>query len=459
MFFKKSKRIKELESKLAYYEGIDEFVVLREKEIEKYSNARKQEEEEFVAQKKQEVEELNKEKESLLKEIEEKKQEVEETKKAVNKEIQLLDEIEANNLFLDIDLEEPEYDFKTSTIYREELGLCRNKQKKLVENEGALSLSSEAKEYKTVASYKEYDTDRQSELAWVRSYKQGAKLTLRCFNAECKMLTNKLTVKNYQKSKERLRKIFTTINKINYDYLGIQITERYYKLKEKELSIIYSYLIKKAEEKEIMDAQREREREEKALQKEIESKRKLINKDMTHYKNIIAELEKKLNTLESEVEKRNLLLELERQKHNLQYKEEELEDLDYRAANATAGYVYIISNIGSFGKGIVKIGVTRRLDPMERINELGSASVPFKFDVHALIFSEDAFKLEKELHDHFTDYRVNKVNLRKEFFRVPMGKIEKKLNEYKNLAIGINKVPEAKEYYQTLEIEKEIKGK
>lgn len=459
MFFKKSKRIKELESKLAYYEGIDEFVVLREQEIEKYSNARKQEEEEFVAQKKQEVEELNKEKESLLKEIEEKKQEVEETKKAVNKEIQLLDEIEANNLFLDIDLEEPEYDFKTSTIYREELGLCRNKQKKLVENEKALYLSSEAEEYKTVASYKEYDTDRQSELAWVRAYKQGAKLTLRCFNAECKMLTNKLTVKNYQKSKERLRKIFTTINKINYDYLGIQITERYYKLKEKELSIIYSYLIKKAEEKEIMDAQREREREEKALQKEIESKRKLINKDMTHYKNIIAELEKKLNTLESEVEKRNLLLELERQKHNLQYKEEELEDLDYRAANATAGYVYIISNIGSFGKGIVKIGVTRRLDPMERINELGSASVPFKFDVHALIFSEDAFKLEKELHDHFTDYRVNKVNLRKEFFRVPIGKIEKKLNEYKNLAIGINKVPEAKEYYQTLEIEKELKGK
>lgn len=452
MFFKKSKRIKELESKLAYYEGIDEFVVLREQEIEKYSNARKKEEEEFVAQKKQEVEELNKEKEKLLKEVEE-------TKEAVNKEIQLLDEIGANHIFSDIDLEEPEYDFKTSIIYREELGLCRNKQKRLVKEEKALCLSSEAKEYKTVASYKEYDTDRQAELAWIRSYKQGAKLTLRCFNTECKMLTNKLTVKNYQKSKERLRKIFNTINKINYDYLGIQITERYYKLKEKELSIIYSYLIKKAEEKEIIDAQREREREEKALKEEIEAKRKLINKDMTHYKNIIAELEKKLNTLESEVEKRKLLFELERQKHNLQDKEEELEDLDYRAANATAGYVYIISNIGSFGKGIVKIGVTRRLDPMERINELGSASVPFKFDVHALIFSEDAFKLEKELHDHFTDYRVNKVNLRKEFFRVPMGKIEKKLNEYKNLAIGINKVPEAKEYYQTLEIEKELKGK
>ncbi|CAJ1187175.1 hypothetical protein CPR19081_DFPECDIO_01045 [Companilactobacillus paralimentarius] len=127
--------------------------------------------------------------------------------------------------------------------------------------------------------------------------------------------------------------------------------------------------------------------------------------------------------------------------------------MDYRQENATAGYVYIISNIGSFGPDVVKIGVTRRLDPQERIDELGSASVPFKFDVHAFIFSYDAYSLEAELHQRFNDKRINKVNNRKEYFHVSIDEIEKVLEEYKDLTVDFNEIPEAVEYNQSLALE------
>lgn len=104
--------------------------------------------------------------------------------------------------------------------------------------------------------------------------------------------------------------------------------------------------------------------------------------------------------------------EIENQLSNLQ---QALDDVDYREANQKAGYVYVISNIGAFGENVYKIGMTRRLDPMERVDELGDASVPFNFDVHAMIFSEDAPKLEAALHKAFEDRKLNMVNTRREF--------------------------------------------
>lgn len=117
------------------------------------------------------------------------------------------------------------------------------------------------------------------------------------------------------------------------------------------------------------------------------------------------------------------------------------------------GYIYVISNIGSFGENIYKIGMTRRLEPMDRINELGDASVPFKFDVHALIFSENAPELEAKLHNHFKDKAVNLVNLKKEFFNVSLSEIEKVVHE--NYAeIEFTQIAEAKDYRETLAIRK-----
>lgn len=129
------------------------------------------------------------------------------------------------------------------------------------------------------------------------------------------------------------------------------------------------------------------------------------------------------------------------------------EDIDYREGHATAGYVYIISNIGAFGEDVYKIGVRRRLEPMDRIIELGSASVPFQFDVHALIFSEEAFALENELHNKFAKYKVNKVNGRKEYFKVPFAEIKAVLDSHKELAIELTETAEAFKYRQGLLLE------
>lgn len=126
-----------------------------------------------------------------------------------------------------------------------------------------------------------------------------------------------------------------------------------------------------------------------------------------------------------------------------------------REANARAGYVYIISNIGSFGENIYKIGMTRRLEPMDRIKELSSASVPFEFDVHAMIFSDDAPSLETCLHQAFDDKRVNLINSRKEFFRVSLDEIENVVKARYNNTVTFTKVPVAREYNETLEILKE----
>ena len=148
------------------------------------------------------------------------------------------------------------------------------------------------------------------------------------------------------------------------------------------------------------------------------------------------ELENKLSEIKEIVEKYN----------------DEKEELDYRLENIGAGYVYIISNIGAFGENVFKIGVTRRLEPTERISELSSASVPFKFDVHALIFSYQAFELEKELHNYFNDKRVNMVNNRKEFFNITIEEIERALEKHKDLTFEFNKIPDAEEYRETLKL-------
>ncbi|MGW4221894.1 GIY-YIG nuclease family protein [Streptomyces bauhiniae] len=122
---------------------------------------------------------------------------------------------------------------------------------------------------------------------------------------------------------------------------------------------------------------------------------------------------------------------------------------DYRIANIRAGYVYVISNIGAFGPNIIKIGMTRRLDPMDRVRELGDASVPFRYDVHALFFSEDAVALESELHKAFTDRRVNFVNQRREFFFATPSEVRALLSERVGGLLEFTEEPSALEYFQS----------
>ena len=154
-----------------------------------------------------------------------------------------------------------------------------------------------------------------------------------------------------------------------------------------------------------------------------------------------------LNTTdESEIDKlKARILELQSQLGEVIIKKDEITNLQ----NGKAGTVYIISNLGAFGEDVFKVGMTRRLEPQDRINELGNASVPFKFDVHSFIFSKDAVALENKMHEILNDRRVNKVNMRKEFFKISIDELEKIVDEIEPTA-EFNKTMVAGEYRQSL---------
>ena len=151
--------------------------------------------------------------------------------------------------------------------------------------------------------------------------------------------------------------------------------------------------------------------------------------------------------------------ELLKKKNDMEYHlsdiEKALSDIDYREANMKAGYVYIISNIGSFGKNVYKIGMTRRLDPQERVDELGDASVPFRFDVHAMIFSDDAPALEAALHRAFEDRKLNMVNKRREFFHVTLDEIKEVIKKNFDKTVEFIDTPDAEQYRVSLKMQQE----
>lgn len=333
---------------------------------------------------------------------------------------------------------EPRYDFTTSLQYKEELDEVRQYQKDMIKDKSAVIYS----ENWTV----------DGSLAKGRKMTNGnIKVILRCFNSECEAAINKIKYNNIHTIEKRIQTSFNILNQA-FKTAKVAITEDYLDLKFDELYLGYEFERKKAEEKEALREQREKEREEKALQKEVENKKKKINKEITHLQKLVKELNLRLAETKDENEKNDILSQLEAANQNIKEYTDEEKELDYRLENLGAGYVYIISNIGAFGKDIFKIGVTRRLDPLERINELSSASVPFKFDVHALIFSYNAYQLETELHNKFSKNRVNKVNNRKEFFKVSIDDLEKELMNYKDLTIEFTKTPDAEEYNESLKI-------
>lgn len=276
------------------------------------------------------------------------------------------------------------------------------------------------------------------------------KMVLRAFNNECDVLIDKVKFNNIDKIKEQIKKCANSIDKLNQRN-RISITQNYIDLKIKELEIVHEYRLKKQEEKEAMKAARAEEREQAKLQKEIEEARKKILKEQTHYLNAKQKYENQLNNASDE-ECSILLKKIEDINKKLEEIDKNIKDIDYRESNQKAGYVYVISNIGSFGENIYKIGMTRRLDPQDRIDELGDASVPFTFDVHAMIFSDDAPKLEAELHKAFESKKVNMVNGRKEFFNVSLEEIEKVIKEHHDKLIEIKKIPDAEQYRETLVI-------
>jgi hypothetical protein len=189
--------------------------------------------------------------------------------------------------------------------------------------------------------------------------------------------------------------------------------------------------------------------------KEIEDARKKIEKEETHFNQVIAELQARMDAAAAS-EKAQYEAKLREYEEQLAAVQKDKEEVAFREQSTRAGYVYIISNLGSFGEDAYKIGVTRRLEPQERIDELGDASVPFDFDVHAMIFSEDAPSLEGALHEHFADRTINKVNPRKEFFRVRLDEIEEVVRTHHNKVVEFTRLAKAEDYRLTLAKERAV---
>lgn len=278
-----------------------------------------------------------------------------------------------------------------------------------------------------------------------------AKQIIRLFNAETSQLINKVNSKNIESMQNKIFKSYEGINKI-FETDNVRIPETLLDIKLEMLDLMHKYQVKIEDEKIIRREERARLKEIEQAEKEMEKKLKELHKDIRHHNNEIKKLTMYLNNTDLQVEKELYIEKIRELDQSLKNLNSERENVEDRKDNAQSGFVYIISNIGSFGENVYKIGVTRRLEPMDRINELSSASVPFEFDVHALIFSENAFELKNKLHEYFKKYKVNKVNGRKEFFKVNINEIKDKVLSEHNSTVQFIDEPKAIQYRETLRL-------
>lgn len=270
-----------------------------------------------------------------------------------------------------------------------------------------------------------------------RMVAQTSKLMLRAFNAEVDTVLRALKPHRLAASIDRLRKTAKTFERLG-TVMSIRISPYYLDLRIDELRLTADYLAKVEEEKEANRAAREALREQRKVEREMAQAKEKLEKERQHVENVLAALRAKGDD-EGVARLESQLADVGRA----------IEDVDYRAANQRAGYVYVISNIGALGEEMIKIGLTRRLEPMDRVRELGDASVPFGFDVHALFFSEDAVGIEAEMHRRFEERRVNQVNLRREFFYATPVEALAQLRDLTGEVLEFTEMPEALEYRQS----------
>src|SRR6185312_3163119 len=217
-----------------------------------------------------------------------------------------------------------------------------------------------------------------------------------------------------------------------------------------EMSLNYEYQQRKNEEKEEQRRIREQMREEEKAQRDFERAKQEAEDEERRFQRALEKARKELSENENAADIHMLQESVRSLELKLQEAKQEKERAISMAQQTKVGHIYIISNIGSFGEDIYKIGMTRRLDPEDRVRELSDASVPFYFDIHATIHSEDAPQLEYDLHQQFKDRRLNRVNMRKEFFKVPLEEIETFVNKHTAATITFTKLAEAREYRETM---------
>ena len=331
-------------------------------------------------------------------------------------------------------LYKPHYDYSSSEEYKAALERNYENQRNVVKAGRAAVCSTQW-------------TVGQSRREGDRMVNQNIKLFLRAFNGECDSAIAKVSWNNVVAMEERIKKSFESINKSGTS-LQINIANEYLNLKLQELRLTYEHEEKLHQEKEEQRRIQEQKREEEKAQREFEKARQEAEDEEKRYKRALEKAR-----IEMETAKGKELASLNAKMAELEQQLKAVQELKQRAISQAqltkSGYVYIISNIGSFGEDIFKIGMTRRLDPMERVKELGDASVPFQFDVHAMIYSENAPELERRLHEFFEHGQMNLVNDRKEFYETSIDNIEK-FCLANNLKCTMIKVPEAREFRESI---------
>lgn len=330
-------------------------------------------------------------------------------------------------------LYKPTFEFANSDLYKDKLASIRDAQKQCIKSDRAATGATNWEVNGSAAKGKTMVNDTK-------------KLLLRAFNVECDDIVANVKVSNLDKSVERIYKISDQISKLGKT-MSIAITPYYINLKIDEVKLALDFQQKKAEEKERQKELRAQAREEAKVQKEIEEERKRLKKEQLHHENALASI---IAQIAKNGENEDLLEKKELLEKQIADAEKAIANVDYREANRKAGYVYVISNIGAFGENVYKIGMTRRLEPYERVDELGDASVPFNFDVHAMIFTEDAPGLEAALHSAFESKKVNKINQRREFFAVTLDEIKSEVRKNFDKTVEWIDIPEADQYRQSI---------
>ena len=358
----------------------------------------------------------------------------------LQKEIELYNE---QLEFVEMGLYKPHFDFADSEEYKRTILNTRERQKQLVREKKAVycttswEVAGDAKEGKKFVD-------------------KMIKLASRAFTNECEAAIANVTWNNVQKMNERIIKAFVDINKLN-ELSHVVINPHYKQLKLDELNLVFEHRQKLREEKEQKSEQKRQAREEEKLQEEQDK----AEQEEQRYQRLLEQAQRQAHAAMSSqlahqsAQNQEKLAQLNREMADLSAKLAEAHAKSERAKSMAqqtkAGHVYVISNIGSFGENVYKIGMTRRLDPMDRVDELSSASVPFVFDVHAIVYSDNAPEMENALHRAFADKRLNMVNMKKEFFQVSLDDIKREVQRISPFA-EFAMTPEAEDYRKTLSL-------
>ncbi|WP_439413126.1 DUF4041 domain-containing protein [Enterobacter ludwigii] len=342
----------------------------------------------------------------------------------------------------------PHFEFDTSEAFQDAIRANRQRQKDMLRVKGELGAIYCTTEW----------TVHGSKSEGKKMTTRGINMTARAFNGECDAAIANTTFKNVANMEARIYKTFDILNKLN-EVNTIYINPAYRELKLEELQLTFEYRAKKQKEKEEQREIRAQMAEERKAQAEIE---RAIREAEEEERRAQKALDKARKEMADKLAKMT-----EEQASKYQEKIDALQDAlteaEQKGQKALSmaqqtrrGHVYVISNIGSFGEDVFKIGMTRRLEPQDRIDELGSASVPFQFDVHAMIHSDDAPAMENTLHQYFSDKRTNLVNKRKEFFNVSLAEIKEAVFKTAGNDVDFIETATAQHYHETKSIRNQL---